>query len=72
MQGYQVKISASKKFKKSKTVTKNVKKNVITFKITGGKLKNKKKLYVKARVYVTQKKKKYYGLWSKVKTSKLK
>lgn len=64
--GYQVKVSASRKFKRSKTITKKVKR--VTFTIKNKKLKGAKKLYVKARAY----KGKNYGKWSKVKRLKVK
>ena len=65
--GYVVKISTSKKFKKSKTITKTVKKATFTVK----KLKANKKYYVKARAYVIVNGTKKYGKWSNKKTMKL-
>lgn len=70
--GYQIKVSTSKKYKKSKTVTKNYKKSTFKFKISGSKIKNKKKLYIKARAYIIIGKKKDYGSWSKVKKLSMK
>lgn len=62
--GYQVKYSLNKKLKKYiiRTSTKK--------QITLRKLKEKKKYYVKARVYVKNGKKKVYGKWSKRKMIK--
>ena len=57
--GYEIKISSSKKYAKSKTVTKKVKKNVFTVK--SSKIKNKKVLYVKVRCYKKVGKKVYYS-----------
>lgn len=67
---YQVKISTTKKFKKKKTVTKKVTKAKFTIK--SKKIKNKRKLYVKARAYKVVNEKVYYGKWSKVKGVKIK
>lgn len=67
--GYRVKISSSKKFKKVKTVTRNVKK--AKFKIKSKKFKNKKRLYVKARAYKIVNGKKVFGKWSKIKRAKI-
>lgn len=69
--GYEIKISSSKKYAKSKTVTKKVKKNVFTVK--SSKIKNKKVLYVKVRCYKKVGKKVYYSRWTskKVKIKKL-
>ena len=64
---YQVQISKSRKFKK-KLVRKTVKK--IRFTITRKKLKNKKKLYVRARAIKIVNKTIYYGKWSKAKRIK--
>lgn len=68
--GYEIKISSSKKYAKSKTVTKKVKKNVFTVK--SSKIKNKKALYVKVRCYKKVGKKVYYSRWTskKVKIKK--
>lgn len=68
--GYEIKISSSKKYAKSKTVTKKVKKNVFTVK--SSKIKNKKVLYVKVRCYKKVGKKVYYSRWTskKVKIKK--
>ncbi len=70
--GYQVKYSTSKKFRKTKTKTKTVKKNKVTLK----KLKLKKKYYVKVRAYKKVNLDGYtvtaYGVWSKVKSKKVK
>lgn len=63
--GYEVKISTSSKFKKSKTITKKFKKASFTFK--SSKIKNKKKLYVKARAYKKVKGRTHYSKWSKKK-----
>lgn len=60
--GYEIKISSSKKYAKSKTVTKKVKKNVFTVK--SSKIKNKKVLYVKVRCYKKVGKKVYYSRWT--------
>lgn len=68
--GYRVKVSSTKKFKKAKTVTKDVKK--VKFKISSKKFKNKKKLYVKARAYKVVDGEKVFGKWSKIKTIKSK
>ena len=68
--GYEINISSSKKYAKSKTVTKKVKKNVFTVK--SSKIKNKKVLYVKVRCYKKVGKKVYYSRWTskKVKIKK--
>ena len=66
---YQVQISNSKKFKK-KLVKKTVKK--VKFTLTSNKIKNKKKLYIRARAMRVKGKKTYYGRWSKVKKIKVK
>lgn len=68
-QKYQIQISKTKKFKK-KLVKKTVKKFKFTLK--NKKLKNKKKLYVRARAMKVVGKKKYYGNWSKPKKVKIK
>lgn len=62
--GYQIQISSTKKFKKV-LVKKKVKK--VKFTITSKSLKNKKKLYMKARAYVKSGSKTVYGKWSLVK-----
>lgn len=67
---YQVKVSATKKFKAKDSVTKKVTK--ATFTINNKKIKNKKVLYVKARAYKVVDGKTYYGNWSKVKRVKVK
>lgn len=67
--GYQVKVSVNKKFKKSKTITKIVKK--VKFTIKSRKIKGAKKLYVKARAYKNISGKKCYGSWSKKKIIKV-
>lgn len=61
---YQIRISDSKKFKKV-LVKKTVKK--VKFIIKSRKIKNRKKLYVKARAIKVVNKKKKYGKWSNVK-----
>lgn len=67
---YQVKVSATKKFKAKDTITKKVTK--VTLTINNKKIKNKKVLYVKARAYRVVDGKTYYGNWSKVKRVKVK
>ena len=67
--GYQVQFSTTKKFKKV-LVKKYVKKVSVT--INSKKLKNKKKLYVRARAYVLDGKTKVFGKYSKVKKVKIK
>lgn len=68
--GYKVQFSKTKKFKKV-LVTKNVKKTKVTIK--NKKLKNKKKLYVRAKAYKKVGNKKYYSKkWSVVKKVKIK
>lgn len=66
---YQVQIAASKKFKKV-LAKKTVKK--VKFTVKNKKLKNKKKLYVRARAYVTMNKKQRTGGWCKPKKIKIK
>jgi len=67
--GYQIHYSTSKKFKKAKTVTvKGSKKTKTTLK----KLKKGKKYYVRIRAYKTINGKKYYFIWSKKKSVKIK
>lgn len=68
-QKYQIQISKTKKFKK-KLVKKTVKK--VKFTLTSKKIKNKKKLYVRARAMKVVDKKKYYGAWSKAKKIRIK
>lgn len=71
--GYQVAIYKTKKnAKKNKKalVKKIVKKTKVTIK--SKKLKNKKKLFVKARAYALDGKKKVWGKWSKIKKVKIK
>ena len=66
--GYQIRIYTSKKrAKKNKKalITKNIKSFRKVFK--SKKLKNKKRLYVKARAYRNVGKIKIYGRWSKIK-----
>ena len=68
--GYYVQISTSKKFKKV-LVKKYVKK--VSFTLKSKKLKNKKKLYVRAKAYKLNGKKKVLSKkWSKVKKVKIK
>lgn len=62
--GYQIRIYTSKKNKKA-LITKNIKSFRKVFK--SKKLKNKKRLYVKARAYRNVGKIKIYGRWSKIK-----
>lgn len=69
--GYQIQYSTSSKFSKKATVTKAVKKNMIT-KLIAKKLKAKKTYYVRIRAYKTVNGKKYYSAWSKVKKVKTK
>jgi len=69
--GYQLQCSISSKFAKKTTMTKTVKKNVIT-KLTIKKLKAKKTYYVWIRTYKTVNGKKYYSAWSKSKKVKTK
>ena len=67
--GYYVQISTSKKFKKV-LVKKYVKK--VSFTLKSKKVKNKKKLYVRAKAYKLNGKKKVYSKkWSKVKKVKI-
>lgn len=65
---YQVQISVTKKFKKV-LVRKTVKKVKVVIK--NKKLKNRKKLYVRARAMKTVKNRKYYGRWSAGKKVKI-
>ncbi len=62
--GYQIQYSLSAKFKKAKIAT--VKKNTTVKKVIG-KLKSKKKYYVRVRSYKTVGSKKYFSKWSKKK-----
>ena len=64
--GYQVQVSASKKFTKKGTVTKTVKKKSVT-KLTVRGLKPGKTYYVRVRTYKTVKGKRYCSGWSKMK-----
>ncbi|MBS5483735.1 MAG: hypothetical protein KHX37_02735 [Eubacterium sp.] len=66
---YKVQVSTSKKFKKV-LVKKTVKKAKFTIK--SRKLKNKKKLYVRAKAVEVVNKKVYTGKWSKAKRVKIK
>ena len=66
---YKVQVSTSKKFKKV-LVKKTVKKAKFTIK--SRKLKNKKKLYVRAKAVKVVNKKVYAGKWSKAKRVKIK
>lgn len=70
--GYQVQISKTKKFtKKNILVKKHIKKLNVSF--NSKKIKNKGKLFVRARAYVLDNNgKKVYGIWSKVKQAKIK
>ena len=67
--GYQIYISPNKQFKK-KVIERNVKKKKTKFQI--GRLKSKKKYYVKIRAYKKIGQEKLYGYWSKVKKVKIK
>ena len=67
--GYQIRFSASKKFKAGKTVW--VKKNRKTS-VKLKKLKAGRRYYVKVRAYKKSGKKKIYGAYSRVKKKKLK
>lgn len=70
-QKYQIQISKSKKFtKKNILVKKTVKK--VNFTIKSKKIKNKSKLYVRARAYAVVGGNKYYGKWSSKKKIKIK
>lgn len=66
-QKYQLQISTTKKFKK-KLIKRTVKRVKTT--ITSSRIKNKKKLYVRARAMKIVGKKKFYGSWSKPKRVK--
>lgn len=68
--GYQVKVYVSKKNAKAdkKAIAKKViRKNTTKLTISGKKLKNKKKLFVRIRAYKNVAGKKQYGAWSKIK-----
>lgn len=65
--GYQLEYSKHKKFKNSKILT--VKKKAKT---TIGKLKNKKKYYVRIRTFVKMNGEIYYSAWSEAKSVKTK
>lgn len=67
--GYQIQISASKKFRKI-LVKKNIRKLKVT--ITSKNLKNKKKLYVRVKAYKLNGKTKVWGKWSNKKVIKVK
>ena len=69
--GYEIQYSTSKKFTKSTTKTKTVKKNTTTS-ITLKSLKANKKYYVRVRTYKTVDGKKYYSAWSSYKYKKTK
>lgn len=69
VKGYKIQISTTKKFKKV-LVKKTVKK--VKFTIKSKKIKNKKKLYVRAKAYKIINGKKHYGSWSKAKKVKIK
>lgn len=66
---YQVQVAKNKKFKKI-LIRRTVKK--INTKISDKKIKNRKKLYVRARAVRMVKGTKYYGRWSGVKRIKIK
>lgn len=71
--GYQVAFYATNKNAKNNKkaiIKKFVKKTSVT--VTSSKLKNKKTLYVKARAYKLDIKKKVYGKWSSIKKVKIK
>lgn len=65
---YQVQISNTKRFKK-KLVKKTVKK--VRFTLSHKKIKNKRKLYIRARAMRAEGKKRYYGRWSRAKKIKI-
>ncbi|MFQ9516348.1 MAG: discoidin domain-containing protein [Eubacterium sp.] len=67
--GYQIKIYKSKKAKKA-LVKKKVKK--VKFNLKKKKIKNRKKLFIRARAYKIVNGTKYYGKWSKRKKVKIK
>ena len=69
--GYEIQYSTSKKFTKSTTKTKTIKKYKTTS-ATLKKLKAKKKYFVRVRTYKTVKGKKYYSEWSAIKSKKTK
>lgn len=68
---YQIQISKSKTFKGNNILVKKTVKK-INFTITNNKLKNKKKLYVRARAVKVVNGKNYYGKWSNKKKIKVK
>ncbi len=65
--GYQIQYSTGKQFEKKKTVTKIVK-NASTDSMGVKKLQLRKKYYVRVRTYKTVNGKKYYSVWSKIKS----
>ena len=65
--GYQIAYSTDSKFSSKNTKIVSVGKNKTTLKIIG-KIKAKKKYYVRVRTYKTVKGKKYYSGWSKIKS----
>lgn len=67
--GYVVKIGTNRKITKNK-ITKIIRKNKNTISIRG--LKNNKKYYLKVRVYRKIKGKKYWGVWSRTVSKKIK
>ncbi len=69
--GYQIQVSTSKKFKKKVTISKTYKKNRKSTR-TIKKLKNKKTYYVRVRAYKKDSTNaKIYGRWSKIRKIKL-
>lgn len=66
VKGYQIQYSLKKNFSNKKT--KNTKSNQVSFKG----LKSKKKYYIRIRAYTSQKGKRQYGKWSKIKKIKIK
>lgn len=73
IRGYKIQISKKKKFKKKNIIfIKNSRKvNKAKFTVKSKKLKNRKKLYVRVRVYIVVNGKKIYGKWSKAKKIKI-
>lgn len=67
--GYVVKIGTNRKITKNK-ITKIIRKNKNTISIRG--LKNNKKYYLKVRAYRKIKGKKYWGVWSRTVSKKIK
>ena len=67
--GYQLQYSLKKNFKNARKTTV---KNIYTTKKSVGKLKARKKYYVRIRCFKTVNGKKYYSAWSKAKTVKTK